>query len=79
MGLFDRKTERAADRIIERIEREEGGKGRYGNPIMVWVISAILSIVIKKLLERIIESDGADIKQMAQGLLDKIEEDDNNE
>ena len=74
MGLFDRRMEKAADGIIKRIEAEDGEKGKYGNPIVVWVISAILSVVIRKLLERIIENDGEDIKNLAHAVLAKIEE-----
>ena len=74
MGIFDRRAEKAADGIIKRIEAEDGTKGKYGNPIVVWIIGAILQVVIRKLLERIIETDGEDIKHMAHGLLQKIEE-----
>tara|TARA_Y100000996_G_C22108380_1_gene472870 strand:+ start:262 stop:510 length:249 start_codon:yes stop_codon:yes gene_type:complete len=76
MGLFDRRIDKAADSILKRVEAEDGNKGKYGNPIVVWIIGAILQVVIKKLLERIIETDGEDIKQMAHGLLMKIEEED---
>ena len=76
MGLFDRRMEKAADGIIKRIEAEDGEKGKYGNPIVVWVISAILSVVIRKLLERIIENDGEDIKNLAHAVLAKMEEED---
>ena len=74
MGLFDRRMEKAADGIIKRIEAEDGEKGKYGNPIVVWVISAILSVVIRKLLERIIENDGEDIKNLAHAVLAKMED-----
>ena len=74
MGLFDRRMEKAADGIIKRIEEEDGEKGKYGNPIVVWIIGAILSVVIRKLLERIIENDGEDIKNLAYAVLAKIEE-----
>jgi RNA binding exosome subunit len=76
MGLFDRRMEKAADGIIKRIEAEDGEKGKYGNPIVVWVISAILSVVIRKLLERIIENDGEDIKNLAHAVLAKMEDED---
>ena len=66
--------EKAADGIIKRIEEEDGEKGKYGNPIVVWIIGAILSVVIRKLLERIIENDGEDIKNLAYAVLAKIEE-----
>ena len=74
MGLFDRRMEKAANGIIKRIEEEDGEKGKYGNPIVVWIIGAILSVVIRKLLERIIENDGEDIKNLAYAVLAKIEE-----
>ena len=75
MGLFDRRVDKAADGILKRIEADSGGKDRYGNPIVVWIISAVLSIVIRKLLERIIENDGEDIKNLAHAVLAKMEED----
>ena len=74
MGLFDRRMEKAADGIIKRIEAEDGEKAKTGNPIVVWVISAILSVVIRKLLERIIENDGEDIKNLAHAVLAKMED-----
>ena len=76
MGIFDRRVNKAADGILRRIEAEDKNKGEFGNPIVVWIVGAVLQIVIKKLLERIIENDGEDVKNLAASLLAKMEEED---
>lgn len=55
--VIDRKINDAADEIIGQLVDGEEDKPEYGSAIMTWILSQIIILVVKKILERILDSD----------------------
>ena len=69
MRLFERKANKAADELFEGLEK------RHGNPIVMWIVGQLLLVLLKKLLEKVIEDDGKQIAELARDVLRKVETD----
>ena len=49
--ILNRLVDKAADEFIESMVENEPRNGRYGNPILFWILSQVILMVIKKILE----------------------------
>jgi len=49
--ILNRLADKAADEFIESVVEDNPRNGRYGNPILFWILGQVILMVIKKILE----------------------------
>ncbi len=49
--VLNRIASKAANEFIESVAEETPRNGRYGNPILFWILGQVILIVIKRILE----------------------------
>lgn len=49
--ILNRLADKAADEFIESVVEDKPSNGRYGNPILFWILGQVILMVIKKILE----------------------------
>ncbi len=70
--VIDRKINNAADEIVDQLVDGEGDKPEHGSAIITWILSQIIILVVKKILERILDSDRPSEEEI-KGLISSID------
>ncbi len=74
MPIFRKKIEKQLEDTADAVMKDVSGDKKYGSAILTYILVQVGIILLKKLLERIIDNNGQDIVALAKSLSENIDE-----
>lgn len=74
MPIFRKKIDKQLEETADAVMKDVSGDKKYGSAILTYILVQVGIILLKKLLERIIENNGQDVVELAKSLSKNIDE-----
>ena len=74
MPIFRKKIDKQLEDTADAVMKDVTGDKKYGSAILTHILVQVGVILLKKLLERIIENNGQDVVALAKSLSENIDE-----